>query len=365
MASNSFGTLFKVTTWGESHGKALGVVIDGCPAGLDLSEEDIQKELALRQPGKSAYTSPRTELDEAEILSGVFEGKTTGSPISIIIPNKDADSTKYEPIKNLLRPGHANFTYLEKYGIFDYRGGGRSSARETVCRVAAGAVAKKLLKHFKIDIAAYIQEIGGVSIQTPDPTNLHTFKEEIHKSPLFCPDDMASKAMIKKLNESKEEGDSLGGIVGLIALHLPPGLGDPVYEKLEANLAKAMLSIPASKGIEFGSGFDGARMTGSSHNDSFTLCNRGSVITSTNFAGGTLGGISTGMPLTLKVAFKPTSSILKPQSTLSIEKETTTFNLPQGSRHDPCVAIRAVPVVEAMAALVLADAFLLNKIARL
>ena len=365
MASNSFGSLFKITTWGESHGKALGVVIDGCPAGLDLSEEDIQKELALRQPGKSLYTSPRAEEDLAEIFSGVFEGKTTGAPISIIIPNKDADSSKYDSIRNLLRPGHANFTYLEKYGIFDYRGGGRSSARETVCRVAAGAVAKKLLKYFGIEIAAYIQEIGGISIQEPDLSNLDLFKEEIQKNPLFCPDRPASEAMIKKLDDSKEKGDSLGGIVGLVALHLPAGLGDPVYEKLEANLAKAMLSIPASKGVEFGSGFEGTRMNGSAHNDCFTLDNLGSVITSTNFAGGTLGGISTGMPLTLKVAFKPTSSILKPQSTLSIEKEKKTFNLPQGSRHDPCVAIRAVPVVEAMGALVLADALLLNRNARL
>lgn len=361
MASNSFGTIFKITTWGESHGKAIGVVIDGCPSGLTLSDDDINKELALRQPGKSPYTSPRSELDIAEILSGVFEGKTTGAPISIIIRNKDADSSKYEPIKDLLRPGHANFTYLEKYGIFDYRGGGRSSARETACRVAAGAIAKKLLSFYKIEMTAYIKEIGGISSTEQDFSNIETLRQKTYQNPIFCPDEKASEKMIQKLTEAKNEGDSLGGIIEFVALNVPVGLGDPVYEKLEANLAKAMLSIPATKGVEFGSGFAGASMKGSEHNDGFTLDTKGNVITQTNFAGGTLGGISTGMPIILRVAFKPTSSIMKPQSTLSTEKEQKTFILPEGSRHDPCVTIRAVPIVEAMAALVLIDALLMNR----
>ncbi len=365
MASNSFGLVFTITTWGESHGKALGVVIDGCPAGLPLSEEDINKELVLRQGGKSPYTTPRGEEDRAEIFSGVFEGKTTGAPISLVIFNKEADSSKYEPIKNLLRPGHANYTYLEKYGIFDYRGGGRSSARETVCRVAAGAVAKKILAHYGIQLVAYIKEIGGIAAKEQDISNIQFLREKMLQSPLFCPDPEATLQMIQKLDKVKEEGDSLGGVVELAATGLPPTLGDPVYEKLEANLAKAMLSLPATKGVEFGSGFAAARMKGSEHNDSFSLDEKGKVCTKTNFAGGTLGGISTGMPLQLRVAFKPTSSIKKAQDTLSTDKERATFLLPEGSRHDPCVTIRAVPIVEAMAALVLVDALLLGRCARL
>lgn len=363
MGSNTFGTLFKIMTWGESHGKAIGVVIDGCPAGLPLSEEDIQKELAIRQPGKNPYTSPRAEQDLAEILSGVFEGKTTGAPICIILYNRDVDSSKYEPIKDLLRPGHANFTYLEKYGIFDYRGGGRSSARETACRVAAGAVAKKLLRHYNIKLTAYIKEVGGVAAHTIDHSDLDRLKSQVLQSPVFCPDEKASLAMMQKIEELKKEGDSTGGVVELIA-HLPVGLGDPVYEKLEANLGKAMLSIPASKGVEIGSGFQAARMKGSENNDPFII-EDGEIATETNHAGGTLGGISTGMPLILRVAFKPTSSILKPQKTVTIHKEVKEFRIPEGSRHDPCVALRAVPVVEAMGALVLIDALLMNRSARL
>lgn len=332
MASNSLGTIFRITTWGESHGKAIGVVIDGCPAGLSLSEEEINDQLARRRGGSTPYVSPRSEKDQAQIYSGVFEGKTTGAPISIIIFNHDVDSSSYEPIKDLLRPGHANFTYLEKYGTFDYRGGGRASARETACRVAASAVAKKLLSHFGVEITASLCEIGGA-----DPAD----SEEI-------------------LDTVKQEGDSVGGIVEAIATGLPIGLGDPVYEKLEANLAKAMLSLPATKGFEIGSGFASARMRGSEHNDSFII-EDDKVSTATNNAGGTLGGISTGQALTLRVAFKPTSSIKKAQATVSLAKEVTTFQLPEGSRHDPCVAIRAVPVVEAMMALVLADALLMNR----
>lgn len=363
MGSNSFGNIFKITTWGESHGKAIGVVIDGCPAGLEISEEEIQNELALRQPGKTPYTSPRGEEDRAEILSGVFEGKTTGAPICIMIRNKDADSSKYEPIKDLYRPGHANYTYLEKYGIFDYRGGGRSSARETACRVAAGAVAKKLLANSGIFIAATIDEIDGIVAQNP-LSDILVLRKKVYESPVFCHDEKASKEMMAKIEEAKKEGDSLGGVISLVTTALPVGLGDPVYEKLEANLAKAMLSLPATKGIEFGSGFAAARMKGSEHNDLFEL-KEGKVITQTNHAGGTLGGISMGMPLFVRVAFKPTSSIQKPQKTLDTDLNEQEFNLPAGSRHDPCVTIRAVPVVEAMGALVLADAYLMNRLSKL
>lgn len=364
MGSNSFGSLFKITTWGESHGKALGVVIDGCPAGLELSEKEIQKELAVRRPGSNPYTSPRAEQDMPEILSGVFEGKTTGAPISIIIFNRDTDSSKYEPIKDLLRPGHANFTYLEKYGIFDYRGGGRASGRETVCRVAAGAVAKKLLSHYNIQLVAYIKEVAGIKADTMDLTDLEKLKEHVLQSPVFCPDHQAAAAMMQKIEEVKQEGDSVGGVVELIAVSLPVGLGDPVYEKLEANLGKAMLSIPATRGVEIGAGFEAVRMKGSEHNDPFVAEN-GRIVTKTNFAGGVLGGISTGMPLILRVAFKPTSSILKPQQTVNTRKEAKEFRIPEGSRHDPCVALRAVPVVEAMGALVIADAILMDRSSRL
>jgi len=365
MASNSFGTIFKITTWGESHGKGIGVVIDGCPAGLPLNDEDINIELALRQPGKTPYTSPRSEKDEAQIFSGVFEGKTTGAPISIVIFNRDVDSSKYEPIKNLLRPGHANFTYLEKYGIFDYRGGGRSSARETACRVAAGAVAKKLLSHFEIKTTAFIKEIGGISIKELELSDLDRIKSDTQKSQIFCPDPKAADLMMKKIEEVKAAGDSVGGIIECVSFPLPTGLGDPVYEKLEANLAKAMMTLPATKGVEFGSGFTSARMMGSEHNDAFTVDKQGKIITSTNHAGGTLGGISTGMPLIFRVAFKPTSSIMKPQETVNLNKEKVEFKIPEGSRHDPCVTIRAVPIVEAMNALVLADALLMNRSSRL
>ncbi|MFQ5728971.1 MAG: chorismate synthase [Waddliaceae bacterium] len=337
MASNSFGNIFRIMTWGESHGKGVGVVIDGCPAGLPLDEAVINAELERRAPGKSLYTSPRKEVDTAEIYSGVFEGVTTGAPIMIIIPNRDVDSGKYEPIKNQMRPGHANFTYLEKYGIFDWRGGGRSSARETACRVAAGAVAKQLLQHFDIDITADIVQIGEVT---------------------SCSDKKAA------LDKAMKEGDSLGGIVQFSIEGLPAGLGDPVYEKLEANLAKAMMSLPATKGFEIGEGFSSAAMKGSEHNDPFIMGEAG-ITTETNHAGGMLGGISTGNLLIGRVAFKPTSSIMQPQKTVDVEGQETTFQLPKGSRHDPCVAIRAVPVVEAMVALVLADALLMNRSAKL
>lgn len=327
---NIFGTIFRITTWGESHGPAIGVVIDGCPAGLELSESDIQQELDKRKPG-GPLTSPRKEPDHVRILSGLFEGKTTGAPLSLMIENKDIDSSSYEALKNIERPGHANSTYLAKYGIFDYRGGGRSSARETACRVAAGAVAKKILLLFGISFETKLIEAGG--------------RKDIENA----------------IEEAKREGDSIGGLIELRTSPLPKGLGDPVFDKLEADIAKAILSIPASKGIEFGAGFAAAKMKGSEHND---CCDKEGKLQS-NHAGGTLGGISTGEPLHFRVAFKPTSSIAKGQNTRTLEGKPATFSLPPGSRHDPCLALRAVIVVEAMTACVLVDALLRNKLARL
>lgn len=364
MASNHFGTIFKITTWGESHGKAIGVIIDGCPAGLEISEEDITEALSARAPGNSPFTSPRKEPDRAEILSGVFEGRTTGAPISILIANRDVDSSSYEPVKHLLRPGHANASYLEKYGIFDYRGGGRASGRETACRVAAGAIARKLLNYYKIDLTAYILQIGTTKAEIPD-MNLNDLRHAVKHNPLFCPDPIASQLMAKNLLSTKEEGDSLGGIVEFKVEPMLSGLGDPVYEKLEANLAKAMLGLPATKGFEIGAGFKSAAMKGSESNDLFISKQEKKLLTKTNHSGGTLGGISTGMPLLARVVFKPTSSIRKNQETLNLEGEKAIFNVGEKGRHDPCLAIRAVPVVEAMAALVLADALLLNKCATL
>lgn len=360
MGSNFFGKLFQISTFGESHGSGIGVVIDGCPAGLPLAEEDIQQQLMLRQPGRNAYTSPRKEKDVPEILSGVFEGKTTGCPIAIFIRNMDADSSQYDAVKNLYRPGHANSTYLAKYGIFDFRGGGRASARETAARVAAGAIAKKLLAHFGIDCVAFVSEIGGIGIEEIDLSNLGSLREKTYASPIFCPCAVATQQITEKIAAVKEEKDSLGGILSCVA-RIPVGLGEPVYGKLEAMLASAMLSIPASKGFEIGAGFAAARMKGSEHNDLFVLDEEGKLSTETNSAGGTLGGISTGMPLFFRVAFKPTSSIQRAQKTVSLQGGEATFQLPETARHDPCVAIRAVPIVEAMTALVLADLVLLNQ----
>lgn len=327
--TNSFGTLFKITTFGESHGEGLGVCIDGCPAGLPLTAEEISAELAKRAPGQDPLTSPRKEPDQARIYSGLFEGKTTGTPLTILIDNKDADSSKYEPIHHLLRPGHANFTYLAKYGMFDYRGGGRASARETACRVAAGFVAKKILEQLDITIQAAVIEVGG------------------------------STKMRERIEEALDAQDSVGGIIEATATNVPPGLGEPLFGKLEALLAHAMLSLPASKGFEIGLGFEAARLLGSACNDLFTKEGE-KIVTESNNAGGTLGGLSSGMPLVFRVAFKPPSSIGKSQKTLTTEGKEALFTLPKGSRHDPCVVFRAVPIVEAMTALVLVDLLLLN-----
>lgn len=362
MASNSLGKIFCITTFGESHGEALGVIIDGCPAGIALEVSEINDALQLRAPGKNEFVSPRFENDIAKIVSGIFEGKTTGAPIAILIENKNSDSSHYHVIKNMIRPGHANFTYLEKYGVFDYRGGGRASARETACRVAAGAVATKLLQQYQIKTAAYIKSIGGIDAAV-HWENIETLRNNTYAQPIFCPDKNAAKLMQDKISAISAEGDSLGGVVEFLIIGVPAGLGEPIYYKLEAALASAMMSIPAAKGFEIGEGFNAAKLKGSENNDPFV--NEGKVVTKTNHAGGILAGISNGMPIVGRVAFKPTSSIKKSQETIDLEGKKVTLQLPEGSRHDPCVAIRAVPVVEAMCAIVIADALLLNRSAQL
>jgi chorismate synthase len=322
----------------------------------------IQDALRQRAPGQTPWTSPRKESDRAEILSGIYEGNSTGAPISIIIWNKDADSTKYHPIRGHLRPGHANFTYLEKYGIFDDRGGGRASARETACRVAGGAIAQQLIQHFGIQTTAYLKQVADIEASVP--SSLTELQAACQKDPLFCPDPEASRAIQSAVLEAIDLGDSLGGCVEFRAEAVPVGLGDPIYHKLEARLAAAMLSIPASKAFSIGSGHSAVEMRGSEHNDLFYLDADG-IKTRSNHAGGTLGGISTGMPLIGQVSFKPTSSIRKAQNSLDQSGSPIRFELPAGSRHDPCLALRAPAVVEAMLALVLADALLMNRGAQL
>lgn len=319
----------------------------------------IQGELIRRAPGKDIYRSPRKESDHVEILSGVFEGVSTGAPISLLIANRDANSSAYEPIKGLLRPGHAQFTYVEKYGVFDYRGGGRSSARETAARVAAGAIAKAFLEDQGIDVVAYLKQVGTESCSSFSAST-KCLRSAMESSPIFCPDLQVSESICALLEETMQAGDSIGGIVEFFAEGLPVGLGEPIFDKLPALLAHAMMSLPAAKAFEMGEGMDVATMNGSAHNDVFE--NRSGKITlSSNHAGGTLGGISTGMPLYGRVAFKPASSIRISQPTVTLKGESAQFDLPTGSRHDPCVAIRAVPVVESMLSLVLADTVLMNR----
>jgi len=359
MASNSFGNVFRVTTWGESHGSCIGCVIDGCPAGIEITQEEIQARVDLRAPGRSGFVSARVEDDTVEILSGVFEGKTTGTPISLCIRNKDQRTAHYEALKDVLKPGHANFTYLEKYGIFDYRGGGRSSARETACRVAAGAVAEKVLQHAGIYITAYLKSMGSITAHVDQSITA----EHITSHPLFCPDPVASKKMEEQIKILKEEGDSIGGSVAISVIGCPAGLGDPIYEKIEARLAFAMLSINATKAFEIGEGCLSSTMRGSVYNDSFVKEN-GAIKTNTNHAGGVLGGITNGMPIQCRVFFKPTSSIRKEQKTLTTSGSEATIIQPIDARHDPCVAIRAVPVCLAMAQLVFVDAWLMDRVSR-
>jgi chorismate synthase len=347
MAGNSFGELFRITTWGESHGKALGVVIDGCPPQIELSEEDIQKEMERRRLGQYIGASSRKERDQIEILSGLFEGRTTGSPISIIVWNEDVDSTPYDEIRDVFRPGHADFTYQAKYGIRDHRGGGRASARETVGRVAGGAVAKKILKKEKIEIIAYTLELGGIRAEKIDD-------EEIERNVLRCPDRKAAVAMERKIEETKARGDTLGGIVEIVVRGCPPGLGEPVFDKLEADLAKALMSIGAVRGVEIGAGFGVARMFGSQSNDPL-----GPEGFEKNDAGGVLGGISNGADIVLRVAVKPIPSIRLEQRTIDQAMQPVSLRIK--GRHDVSAIPRINPVCETMVAIVLVDHLLRQK----
>lgn len=354
---NTFGKIFRVTTFGESHGAAVGCIIDGCPPLMQISREQIQYELDRRRPGQSEISTLRKEGDVCKILSGVLDGKTLGTPICIVVENTDQRSGDYDEIAKLWRPSHADYTYDAKYGIRDPRGGGRSSARETIGRVAAGAIAKKILGE-KITIRAWVESVHSISMpfQKEMPP-----QEDVDATPARCPHKPTALRMIEFIKKARAEGDSVGGIIRCRVEGLPAGLGDPVFDRIEADLAKAMLSIPATKGFEIGSGFAGTRMFGSQHNDIFYRPNPDSdaVATKTNNAGGVLGGITSGQPLDFKVAFKPTATIAKEQCTLS--RELADVKVIGRGRHDPCVLPRAVPIVEAMAAIVLADAALAQK----
>ena len=349
---SSFGKIFKISSWGESHGKAIGVVIDGCPSKIPLNENDIQKELDKRKPGQSSISTPRKENDRVYILSGVFNGYTTGSPISMIIWNKDSRSEDYENIKDVFRPGHSDYTYFMKYGIRDYRGGGRSSGRETAMRVASGAVAKKILKNLGITIHCYTQSIGNISISK-------IFPEEIYKNPVRSPDPQVVSQMENLILKVKKEKNSIGGVVGLISEGIPVGLGDPVFDKLDADIAKALMSIGGVKAIEIGDGFFYQKMTGKESNDPF-IGYKNHVKTKTNHCGGILGGISTGMPIVVRVTVKATSSLSINQNSVTTDKKPVVIKTT--GRHDPCIVPRVVPVVEAMFALVLCDHYLRNKL---
>lgn len=353
--SSSFGKMFRITTWGESHGPALGVVIDGVPAGIPLTEAEIQHDLDRRRVGQSKVTTPRGERDAVQILSGVYEDVTTGAPISLITYNKDADSSKYDNLREVFRPGHADYTYWRKYGHRDHRGGGRSSARETWGRVAAGVIAKKIIASMGIDVFAFAQEIGGIACETFD-------RDVIEQNIVRAADPVAAEKMIAAILAAKEEKDSLGGVVEIRAVNMPVGLGEPTFDKLDALIGQAMLSVPATKGVEIGRGFSQARMRGSESNDPFVL-EGDRVRIGANNAGGTLGGISSGEDVIVRVAVKPTSSIEREQDTVT--KNMDPEKIIVYGRHDPSVVPRAVPVLEAMLALVLADLVLQNRAARI
>ena len=355
---NTFGNLFKLTSFGESHGSMIGGIIEGCPAGLEINKGLIQKDLDRRKPGQSKVTSPRKEDDKVQLLSGIFEGKSTGTPIGFLIPNLNSKSQDYSNIKDVFRPSHADYTYEEKYGLRDYRGGGRSSARETACRVVAGSIAKQLLNNYGIKISAYVSSIGNIFA---DEKNMDLNKE-YYSNIVRCPDNDASEKMINLITELKSKGNTVGGQIKCIINGVKPGLGQPVFDKLHADLGKAMLSINAVKGFEYGSGFSGSKMTGSVHNDEFIVEN-GNVSTKTNNSGGIQGGISNGEDIYFKVAFKPVATIMSKQN--SIDKEKNNVELSVNGRHDPCVVPRAVPIVESMAAIVLADHLLRNRTSKL
>ncbi|NVK48295.1 MAG: chorismate synthase [Cyclobacteriaceae bacterium] len=352
---NSFGKLFKITTFGESHGLALGVILEGCPAGLSIDPSFIQSEMQRRKPGQSKITTQRKEEDEVEILSGVFEGKSTGTPIGIVIRNADQKSKDYSHIADKFRPSHADFTYFEKYGIRDYRGGGRSSARETAARVAAGAIAKLLLQEKGITVQAFVSQVGGLKLEKPyQELDLTKTEDNIVR----CPDPETAEQMIELIDSVRKDRDTIGGIITCIIKNTPPGLGEPVFDRLHAELGKAMLSINAVKGFEYGSGFDGVTMRGSQHNDSFVK-EGNQIRTTTNHSGGIQGGISNGEDIYFRVAFKPVATIMQDQDSVNEAGEAVTVS--GKGRHDPCVVPRAVPIVEAMAALVIADYLLLSK----
>jgi len=348
---STFGHLFRVTTFGESHGGAVGVVIDGCPPRLPLTTEEIQHDLDRRRPGQSQITTPRDEPDRAEILSGVFEGQTLGSPIAIIVRNTDAQPAAYAKLKNVYRPSHADYTYEAKYGVRNWQGGGRASARETVGRVAAGAIARKLLSTTaQIEVVAYVRRVHTIEAAI-DPGAVSL--AQVESNMVRCPDASAAEAMIARIEEARRSGDSLGGVVECVCRNVPPGLGEPVFDKLEADLARGMLSLPAAKGFEIGSGFAGTLLTGVQHNDPFTVDAGGRVRTTGNRSGGVQGGISNGEDIIFRVAFKPTATIAQAQQT--VDRAGHAVTLEARGRHDPCVLPRAVPIVEAMACLVLAD----------
>ncbi len=350
MAGNSFGTLFRLSTFGESHGEAIGGILEGCPPGIELDLEAIQLEMDRRKPGQSAIVTQRKEADQVRFLSGIFEGKTTGTPIGFMIANSNQKSGDYDHIKDSYRPSHADYVYDQKYGFRDYRGGGRSSARETACRVVAGSIAKQFLK--ELNINAFVSQVGSITL---NKTYQELDLEKIDSNPVRCPDPKVAAAMEEHIREVRKEGDTIGGVITCVIKNVPVGLGEPVFDKLHAQLGKAMLSINAVKGFEYGSGFDGVRMKGSEHNDAFNS----DGTTKTNHSGGVQGGISNGMDIYFRVAFKPVATLIQAYET--IDKEGNTVQAKGKGRHDPCVVPRAVPIVEAMAALVLADFVLLNR----
>jgi chorismate synthase len=356
--SNSFGKLFKITTFGESHGPAIGVVIDGCPAGIPFDDDFIQHELDRRKPGQSRITTQRKESDTFQVLSGIFDGKTTGTPIAMLIPNEDQRSKDYSHIADKFRPSHADYTYQAKYGIRDYRGGGRSSARETAARVAAGALAKIMLQQLGISIHAYVSQVGSFVLDKPY-TQLDLSLTDTNM--VRCPDPEAAQKMYDIIEETRLKRDTIGGVITGLIKGCPPGLGEPVFDKLHATLGMAMLGINAVKGFEYGSGFEGVKMPGSLHNDIF-VADEGKVSTLTNHSGGVQGGISNGEDIYYKVAFKPVATIMQEQATINEQGEATSIS--GKGRHDPCVLPRAVPIVEAMAALVMADFYLRAKLSK-
>ncbi len=356
---NTFGHIFRVTTFGESHGGAVGVVVDGCPPRLRLSESDIQPDLDRRRPGQSHIVTQRKETDVVQILSGVFQGRTIGTPIAMIVQNEDARPESYSEVKTKFRPSHADFTYLAKYGIRNWQGGGRASARETVGRVAAAAIARKwLLEKFGIEVVAYVKRVHKIEAGKIPP---HVNLKQVEASIIRCPDPTTARRMIALVERIRREGNSVGGVVECVARRVPPGLGDPVFDKLEADLAKALMSLPASKGFEIGSGFAGACLKGSEHNDRFEI-RGGRIRTATNRSGGIQGGISNGEDIILRVAFKPTATLMQKQQTVTTRRRAAILQ-PKG-RHDPCVLPRAVPMVESMVLLVLADHALRQKTIR-